>query len=304
MFFSHISVAFIFVISLFVIILVTILVYGRLGSHSKNISIYYTLTREGYSFDKAFEHYITKIDGTTFWDQIFTGVRNYFTISKGDLSITIEALTESKGENSESIYKVSFFMPKHIRETADLEIKKRNFLDKVFGFNKGDYPNLSADFSLKCSNVLLVNYLISIRENRQIIKEIMSRTKVLNFRHQNVLKMGQKTSNLFRTIRDIEDLVSVTEKILKEVNNDRRYSIEEINLFSLMTENIFSCVICRQEIINSDLRILNCCGSSAHRTHIESWLEKDPRCPYCKKTNVKLLIPRIQKPNSQFISNK
>lgn len=88
------------------------------------------------------------------------------------------------------------------------------------------------------------------------------------------------------------ELAKFVGNLLDEIHNNQRYTEEEIRTKILFENSEMKCIICRQIIIFNDLIILNCCGSAAHRIHIQVWLNKEDRCPYCRKKNVKLLSPK------------
>lgn len=212
-------------------------------------------------------------------------------VKKNGVQFTIERTHESDGETSKSIYRVKVDLSQKFHDNLHIKISKRGILDRTFGFNKGDFPDLNPQIAVKGSNAIIIKQLLTNRYNLQIIYDLLSFTKHIDFNNQTTYKMNRSDSKLLYSLEKTLELVYIIENLLVEVYNDQRYTIEQISSSFLYELSELNCVVCRQEVIPQDLFILDCCGSAAHKLHIQSWLEKDSRCPYCKKKDVKLLAP-------------
>ncbi len=282
---------FISAILLIVGFLLLIYYFSVLNNHYKNLSIYRILSSDGFEFDPNFEQYIKNIDRAGIFKMFRYSVLKDFIVSKEGITFDVREVLSQKNDVLVSMFEIQFAIPWEIR--TDLVIKKRSILNKVFGFNKGDFPDLSNDLSIKCSNVILVNSLLSDPEFRNVLHDILLYTNRIDFQQRITLTTEKNSFQLSDALNRSLNLIKSIKNILGQINDENRYRMKEINIETIMKFGNFNCIICRRDIQIDQLYILDCCGSSVYGDHIKSWLTKEERCPYCRKLNVHLLVPKI-----------
>ncbi len=274
-----------------VLIIVGFFAFIKSKEHSDNVFLFQTLASYGYQFTNDFLRYIATVQNGTVLDRINTKPPQFILTWKDQIAFQLRVKRETQGETSKSMYEITFEFPPKLKNQLDITIRKRGLLSKIFGYDAGDFSHLNKDFNIRGSNFLIINSILTNPQNLSLLRNVMAYTKNLDIRWVNTFIVPKDRHRILFALESILNFTQLLQRLLNTVESDVRYTVKEIRLTRELENFTFQCVICRKNTSYQNMKILNCCASVAHTEHILGWLSQDPRCPYCKRTDVVLLDP-------------